>query len=130
MAWIRNILLFIWCVSPVVSLCAADKTKPFTGAYVTVPDLLSNLRGMRGKRHFLKLSLTLEAKTKEDAKIANDAMPHIVDQFCIYLRALRLDDLEGAEGIFLLKKQLLERANAVLGNVSMEAVLFRQLLVQ
>ena len=92
--------------------------------------MLVNLHGNEQRPHFLKLSLTIEAKTNEDAKHMNDALPHLIDQFQIYLRELRLDDLMGAEGLLLLKQQIVERANAVLSPVKVVSVLFREILVQ
>lgn len=126
---------FFLCCFPVLdrpTLCAeaSEETKPFEGAYVTVPDILSNLKGGGRKSRFVKLALTLEMKNKDDAKVVNDMMPHIIDQFTIYLRDLRLEDLDGVEGLLLLKKQLLERACAVVAPVQVAAVLFRSVLVQ
>ena len=108
----------------------AGPTEPYTGIYVTVPDILSNLHGDDTRNHFLKLCLTFEAKTNADAKRMNEIMPVIVDQFLVYLRELRLDDLKGAEGLFLLKQQLLDRANVILSPVVVSRVLFREILVQ
>ena len=60
----------------------------------------------------------------------NELMPYIIDQYMVYLRELRIEDLEGAEGLFLLRQQLLERANTVLAPVKVMRVLFREILVQ
>lgn len=109
---------------------ASGPTEPYTGIYVTVPDILSNLHGDDTRNHFLKLCLTFEAKTNNDAKKMNEVMPVIVDQFLVYLRELRIDDLKGAEGLFLLKQQLLDRANVILSPVVVSRVLFREILVQ
>lgn len=108
---------------------AEASEKKFTGLYVTVPDILVNLSGGT-KNHFLKMALTIEVKNAEDAKVVNDAMPHLVDQFLVYLVELRVEDLQGAEGLLLLKRQLQERANAILEPVKVSAMLFRSILVQ
>ena len=109
---------------------ASEPTETYTGIYVVVPDILSNLHGDDTRNHFLKLCLTFEAKTNADAKKMNEIMPVIVDQFLVYLRELRIDDLKGAEGLFLLKQQLLDRANVILSPVVVSRVLFREILVQ
>lgn len=109
---------------------ASQHTPDFTGIYVVVPDMLSNLQGDDRRNHFLKLCLTLEAKTNADAKRINELMPAIVDAFLVYLRELRIDDLKGAEGIFLLRQQLIDRANAILSPVKVVRVLLREFLVQ
>ena len=106
------------------------KTHHFTGIYVVVPDILVNLQGSKVRGHFLKLALTFEALKNEDAKMMNEAMPHVVDAFLLYLRELRLEDLQGAEGLIMLRQQLFERANAIFAPVAVNAVLFREILVQ
>ena len=138
---VARTLFFVWvsCVIWKLPLKAAEEaekgkgaetTQGYTGIYVTVPDILSNLHGDDTRNHFLKLCLTFEAKTNEDAKHINEVMPIIIDQFLIYLRELRIDDLKGAEGLFLLKQQLMDRANVILNPVVVSRVLFREILVQ
>ena len=39
-------------------------------------------------------------------------MPRIVDNFQVYLRELRIEDLQGAAGIYRLREELLLRVNA------------------
>ena len=124
------LLLMILTVVAHPLRCDEAQTAPFTGIYVTIPEILVNLHGNEKRNHFLKLSITLEAKSTEDARYMNDAMPHLIDQFQIYLRELRIDDLMGAEGLLLLKQQLVERSNAVLSPVKVVSVLFREILVQ
>lgn len=109
---------------------APSKTPDFTGIYVVVPDMLSNLHGDDTRNHFLKLCLTFEAESNNDAKRMNELMPIIIDQFIIYLRELRMDDLKGAEGVLLLKQQLLDRANVIFSPIKVRRVLIRQILVQ
>lgn len=100
------------------------------GVYVTVPDLLINLRSEESKGHFLKLCLTLEFKNQKDANYVTQIMPKIVDSFQVYLSELRIEDLKGAEGIYGLKQHLLARVNAEIAPLEVTEVLFRDMLVQ
>ncbi|WP_172642891.1 flagellar basal body-associated FliL family protein [Candidatus Hepatobacter penaei] len=125
----------VWSISGVLHASEAAheapaKTPDFTGIYVVVPDMLSNLHGDDTRNHFLKLCLTFEAESNNDAKRMNELMPIIIDQFIIYLRELRMDDLKGAEGVLLLKQQLLDRANVIFSPIKVRRVLIRQILVQ
>jgi flagellar protein FliL len=57
-------------------------------------------------------------------------MPRIVDSFQVYLRELRVEDLQGAAGVHLLREELLTRVNASVKPVKVNDVLFREMLVQ
>jgi flagellar FliL protein len=57
-------------------------------------------------------------------------MPRIVDNFQIYLRELRVDDLRGSGGIYRLREELLARVNAAVAPVKVNDVLFKEMLVQ
>ena len=57
-------------------------------------------------------------------------MPRIVDNFQIYLRELRIEDLRGSDGIYRLREELLARVNAAVAPVKVTDVLFKEMLVQ
>jgi flagellar FliL protein len=57
-------------------------------------------------------------------------MPRIIDNFQVYLRELRLDDLRGSAGIYRLREELLMRVNTAAQPVHVKDVLFREMLVQ
>jgi len=57
-------------------------------------------------------------------------MPRILDNFQVYLRELRLDDLKGSAGMYRLREELLLRVNAAVQPVQVKDVLFREMLVQ
>jgi flagellar FliL protein len=50
--------------------------------------------------------------------------------FQVYLRELRPADLEGSAGTFRLKEELLRRVNMAVHPAKVDAVLFKELLVQ
>ena len=57
-------------------------------------------------------------------------MPRIIDNFQIYLRELRVEDLRGSDGIYRLREELLARVNAAVAPVKVTDVLFKEMLVQ
>ena len=57
-------------------------------------------------------------------------MPRVVDNFQVYLRELRLEDLGGSAGLFRLKEELLFRVNRAVDPVQVTDILFREMLVQ
>lgn len=99
--------------------------------FFDLPDFLVNLNsGGAKKASFLKLSVSLELEKQEDTARLQAVMPRIVDNFQIYLRELRVDDLRGSGGIYRLREELLARVNAAVAPVKVSDVLFKEMLVQ
>ena len=57
-------------------------------------------------------------------------MPRIVDNFQVYLRELRVEDLRGSSGLYRLREELLQRVNAAAAPAKVTDVLFKELLIQ
>jgi flagellar FliL protein len=107
----------------------APPVKPLV--FFDLPDFLVNLNsGGTKKASFLKLSVSLELEKPEDTARLQAVMPRIVDNFQIYLRELRVDDLRGSGGIYRLREELLARVNAAVAPVKVSDVLFKEMLVQ
>lgn len=101
------------------------------GVFFALPDLLVNLNSPGGRRqNFLKISISIELSRQEDVPAIEKVMPRIVDNFQVYLRELRLDDLRGSAGIYRLREELLMRISAAAAPVTIRDVLFREMLVQ
>jgi flagellar protein FliL len=106
----------------------ADKDK--TIVYVDIPDILVNLSGTQGRGRFLKLSISLEVKGEKHAEDLKQKLPRITDNFQLYLREMRVEDLSGSAGVFMLKEELLRRVNTEIAPERVEDVLFKEILVQ
>ena len=57
-------------------------------------------------------------------------MPRIIDQFQVYLRSLRIEDLQGADGVQRMRDELLMRAKAAAKPVEVKDVLIKAMLAQ
>jgi flagellar protein FliL len=57
-------------------------------------------------------------------------MPRITDVFRTYLRELRSADLNGSAGLFRLKEELTRRVNTAVSPSQVNAVLFKEIVVQ
>jgi flagellar protein FliL len=110
--------------SPIQNPVAIDSS------YLKLPDIFVNLASGPGRPRFLKLGVSLEIKGEEQAARIKKNMPRIVDSFQIYLRELRVEDLNGSAGMFLLKEELMRRVNTQLAPARIENVLFEEMLVQ
>lgn len=101
------------------------------GIFYDLPELLVNLNTTQGRRqNFLKISISIEVARQEDLAALDGVLPRIVDNFQVYLRELRLDDLRGSAGIYRLREELLMRVSRAAAPVEVKDVLFREMLVQ
>jgi len=99
-------------------------------AFMDLPEMLVNLQTTGRKQAFLKLRVALELEAVTDQPRVEQMMPRIVDNFQVYLRELRIEDLQGASGLHLLREELLTRVNAAVKPVKVNDVLFKEMLVQ
>jgi flagellar protein FliL len=98
--------------------------------FFDLPDLLVNLNTTGRKASFLKLSVSLELERSDDLARLQAVMPRIIDNFQVYLRELRVEDLRGSSGIYRLREELLTRVNTAVAPVKVRDVLFKEMLVQ
>jgi flagellar FliL protein len=100
--------------------------------FFPMPELLVNLATAQKvkKPPFLRLVLKLELGNPEDLKNIELVKPRIIDQFQIFLRELRAEDLQGSAGLQRLREELLSRANSVSAPIKIRDVLFEVMLIQ
>ena len=104
--------------------------EPVPATYVQLPDLLVNLSSSGRRSNFIKLKITLELEKATDEPRVKTMQPRIIDNFQTYLRDLRLEDLQGAQGLFRLREELLIRINAAVAPAKVTDILFQEMLVQ
>lgn len=100
------------------------------GVFFNVPDLVVNLNSTGKRASFLKISISIEVGKPEDVPEIEKVMPRIVDNFQVYLRELRLEDLRGSAGMYRLREELLMRVGVAAQPVQVKDVLFREMLIQ
>jgi flagellar protein FliL len=103
---------------------------PKPSVFFDLPDLLVNLNSTGRKASFLKISISLDLEDQADTARIQAVMPRIIDNFQVYLRELRVEDLRGSGGIYRLREELLARVNAAASPVKVKDVLFKEMLVQ
>jgi flagellar protein FliL len=110
---------------------AADAALSADIVFVDLPDLLINLSGDSSRRmRFLKLATAVEVAGEEQAATVRQFVPRILDSFHMYLRAVRPEELEGSQGVYRIKEELLARTNEAIRPARVRSVLIRELLVQ
>ena len=112
------------------ALILASKTEGGPGVFLEIPDMIVNLNSSSRQPRFLKVSVKVELESAEDQKLFEPLLPRVIDQFQMYLRELRIEDLKGTSGIYRMKLELLSRIRAVTPNIKVRDVLFQEILVQ
>ena len=106
------------------------KVERKAAVFFDVPELLVNLNSTGTRSTFLKITVSLELDKPDDVTRIKEVMPRILDNFQVYLRELRLDDLRGSAGMYRLREELLARVNAAVAPVKVRDILFKEMLVQ
>jgi len=109
---------------------AANQVKP--PAFLDLPDVLVNLSSNGGsdRTQYLKVKVVLELPDQELSAQIQPVMPRIMDTFQTYLRELRPTDLDGSAGLYRLKEELTRRVNAAIAPNHINAVLFKEIVIQ
>jgi flagellar protein FliL len=111
------------------SKAAAAPIKPVT--FVDVPEVLVNLSSPGADRvQYLKVKVVLELPDAAAQPQIQTAMPRVMDAFQTYLRELRPTDLDGSAALYRLKEELTRRVNAAISPNRINAVLFKEIVVQ
>lgn len=103
---------------------------PKVTVFYDLPDILVNLNSTGRQASYLKLKVALEHNDPLATPKLNELLPRVIDNFQIYLRELRPDDLVGSAGLYRLKEELLIRVNQAVAPIKVNDVLFKEMLIQ
>ena len=99
--------------------------------FVDMPEVLVNLSNPSADRsQYLKVKIVLELADQKMVEQIQPVMPRIMDAFQTYLRELRPSDLDGSAGLYRLKEELTRRINSTISPSRVNAVLFKEIVVQ
>jgi len=98
--------------------------------FYDLPEMVVDLNSGGRKSHFLKVRVSLELASQADVATVEAVMPRVIDNFQVFLRELRIEDLQGAAGIYRVREELLRRVGNAVRPARVNAVLFKEMLVQ
>ena len=78
----------------------------------------------------LELSSDLPEIMEERNTKLQALMPRVIDNLQIYMRELRLDDINGSAGIYRLKQELLSRINRAVQPIEVRDILFSEFVIE
>ncbi|WP_138380199.1 flagellar basal body-associated FliL family protein [Luteithermobacter gelatinilyticus] len=111
------------------ALAAAKANEPTELLFLDLDPMLVNLNTAGGKPSYLKLTISLEVDKQSSLEDLQQKLPRIIDNFQVYLRELRVEDLNGSAGMFRLKEELLIRVNEAVYPTRVHDVLFKEILI-
>lgn len=105
------------------------KKVPF---FFDLPEMTANLAMQPGQERpiFLRIKVSLELEDQKLVAQITPLLPRVIDNFQVYLRELHPSDLEGSVGIYRLREELVRRVNAAVYPAKIEAILFKDVLIQ
>lgn len=103
---------------------------PKPAFYHELPEMVVNLSSKDKRGAYLKMVIALEVSDQSVAEALQPNLPRVLDLFQVYLRELRAQDLEGSQGIYRLKEELLKRINLAVHPSRVNRILFKEIIVQ
>jgi flagellar FliL protein len=109
-----------------------EKAARKPAAFVEMKDMLIGISngGEASRQPIIKIKVVLEIADAKVSEQIKPLLPRVEDAFQVFMRELRPADLEGSAGIYRLKEELLRRVNVTVYPARIDAVLFKELLVQ
>ncbi len=99
--------------------------------FLDMPEVLVNLSNTPNDRtQYLKVKVVLELPDEAESAQIQPIMPRLTDAFQTYLRELRPTDLDGSAGLYRLKEELTRRVNTAIAPARINAVLFKEIVIQ
>lgn len=100
-------------------------------AFYDLPEVLVNLASTGSDRtQYLRAKIVLEVADQATVEQIKPVLPRVLDAFQTYLREMRTTDLEGSAGLYRLRDELTRRVNVAIAPSRINAVLFKEIVVQ
>lgn len=128
--WFAASMMGLFDSSEGVAVGEEAPPPPKPAFYHELPEMVVNLSSKEKRGKFLKMKIALEVADEAVAEAMQPYLPRVLDLFQVYLRELRAQDLEGSQGIYRLKEELLKRINLAVHPSRVNRILFKEIIVQ
>src|SRR5829696_7631057 len=101
-------------------------------AFLEIREMMINLSNEPNQERpkVLKLRASLELKDAKTIPDIQPLLPRVEDTFQVFVRELRASDLDGSAGVYRLREELLRRVNVAVYPAKVDAVLFKDIILQ
>lgn len=121
-------IYYVWPSKNEEKVTAAAPKPP---TFFDMPEVLVNLSNTGTERtQYLKIKVVLELPEANLVQQIQPILPRVMDTFQVFLREMRPTDLEGSAGIFRVREELTRRVNVAIAPSRINAVLFKEIVVQ
>ena len=100
--------------------------------FIEVREMTVNLapESAQDRARLLRFKVSLEVKDPKVIPDIQPLLPRVEDSLQVYVRELRASDLDGSVGLYRLREELLRRINYAVYPAKIDAVLFKDFVVQ
>ncbi|WP_297732368.1 flagellar basal body-associated FliL family protein [uncultured Maricaulis sp.] len=95
----------------------------------TEETIVTNIRSSTGRPVVIQMSVSFESRRDDLGPILEQHVDRVLDQYLMFLRELREDDIYGSAGQNRLRLELLRRVNLAIEPAQVDAVLITQILM-
>jgi flagellar FliL protein len=95
----------------------------------TEETITTNIRSSDGRPVIVQLKLTFESSDANLGPVLEEHLDPIMDQFIVFLRELREDDLYGSAGMHRVRLELLRRVNLAIEPAQVDAVWIQEFMI-
>ncbi len=115
-----------------IAAAEAAKSAKKPVSFVEMKDMMIGISSgtPQDRQPIIKIKVVLEIADAKASEEIKPLLPRVEDAFQVFMRELRPSDLEGSAGMYRLKEELLRRVNVTVYPAKIDAVLFKELLVQ
>ncbi len=106
-----------------------NDTKKITIFY-DLPEIPVQLQSPDSQNAVVKIKINVELSKMEDIKTIESLMPQINDAVITHISELSLDEINGAEGLYWLKEELLYRLSLIAAPVKISNLNFKRFEIQ
>lgn len=129
---------FTGLLDPVIKMVVGDPThvedavegERGPSVFYELPSMTVNLNTGGRQARFIKIQVSLELENELDKPKVEAVIARVMDNFNVYLRELRIEDLNGSAGMYRLREELLTRIRAAVAPVKVRDILFKEMLIQ
>ncbi len=98
--------------------------------YMPLDEMTISIKSNSARQQYLKLKFSFQLANASDRIEVTRNLPRILDDFQAFLRELKVEEIQGSEGWYRLKEEMVIRANTILTPTQIQEVLISDLVIQ
>ena len=107
-----------------------DNQNEATTVFYSLPELSARLRSSTNNSFTVKAKINIELSSVDDIKTIEAMLPRINDILLAHVVELTPNEISGANGLYLLKQELLYRINLVIAPIKISNLSFKSFDIQ